>query len=233
MTPTIAPKRRKPEPPPHGEVRRYNYWKCRCDDCREAKRIHDKRQRERRATSAFVDATGTIRRVRGLVAIGYSYTDLGARLGTRPEFVAYLAYGNTGPRGILCRTADTIRDLCNVVRDEGPPTGRGAAYARTVGRRHGWAPLHAWDNIDDPAERPAVSGPVDDEYDEVLVKKAMAGGARWGQLYPADRLETVRRLRARNVGSGTIARLLDMSSSTIHDYLVKHAAELAESGVAA
>jgi hypothetical protein len=188
--------RHRNQPPPHGEVRRYRYWKCRCNLCREAERIHAKRWREHRAQPGYVNPAGTARRIRGLHAIGFTFTDIAAELGTRPEWPAQLAHHHTAPQRVLRRTADKVdavtERLLTQLRVEGPPTGQAATAARNTATRHGWHPIHAWDDIDDPDEQP-YTGPTRRELhlnhtvDRVKLDQVNTGHATWGDLSRAER----------------------------------------------
>jgi hypothetical protein len=207
------PPRRRGTPPPHGDDRRYRYWNCRCDACREAGRLYSKRHRERRAAHRFTDATATVRRVRALVAAGHCFAVLGQLLNTRPEWPAHLAYGHTGPRGVLTRTDETIRALYEHLIDQPPPHGRAATYARTVARRRGWHPPNAWDDttIGDPDAQPYDW--CADLVDDVAVEMALAGGGTV-TLNRAEREQAMRVGLARGLPATVIGRRIGISGST-------------------
>lgn len=59
----------------------YRYYGCRCSECREAHRLHNKRHREHRQPPALVDAAWTQRRIRALLASGWSGTDVARAAG--------------------------------------------------------------------------------------------------------------------------------------------------------
>lgn len=216
---------RKP-PPPHGDHRRYKYWACRCAPCREASRIYCKRQREGRLTSAYTNPTGSVRRIQGLVAYGYSYIDLGAALGTAAEWPSWLANGRVGPRGVLARTAAQITEACAQLMQLPPPAGRRAAYARTVARRNGWFPLAAWDEIDDPAAVPNLGGSGDGIIDDEAVRRVVAGTLPFTALREGERVA----LFQGPVGEWTYSRAskhLRMSSVTIDRWRARAAEQVA------
>lgn len=166
---------RRGTPPPHGERRRYAYWGCRCPGCREANRLYDKRHREGRAAPLFTDSVGTERRTQALVAAGWGYAAVAARMGCRPEWVRQLTRIDRS-RGVLTRTADQVRWVYDELTALPPPTGRSATYARTVAARYGWLPPLAWDDnaIDDPAAQPATGG-TGQVVDEVAIARALRG----------------------------------------------------------
>lgn len=201
---------RRGTPPPHGCRRRYAYWRCRCPLCREAERVYAKRHREQRAESEFVDPTGTVRRIRGLVALGYAYTVIGAHLGTTDSWICQLARAN-GSRGVLRRTADEVEALCRRLVELPPPTGRNATYARTVARKHGWHSFAVWDDIDDPDAQPNLGGDGDDICDEVVVRRALAGQMPFSQLRPPERIAVYHQLVAEGAGPAAIRRRLNIN----------------------
>lgn len=64
-----------------GTVVGYRYDGCRCSECREAHRVSNKRRREHRQPPALVDAAGTHRRIRALLACGWTGTGIARRAG--------------------------------------------------------------------------------------------------------------------------------------------------------
>lgn len=155
------------------------------------------------ADGAKIDATGTRRRLQGLVAIGYSQSYLARRLGIHP--------GNFGTmfhhRGqVVVATARAVADLY----DELSMTPRQAVDQRTkisISRaknqaaRSMWLPPLAWDDdtIDDPAAQPEVGFEVartKADVDEVAVQRFIDGDLPPSMLTTADRREVVARWQA-------------------------------------
>lgn len=132
----------------HGTSAAYRYG-CRCPHARECKRIEDKRRLHGRYVSPLVDGTGTARRVRALVAIGWPYTQIAARLGCSWQAVQHLAL-RTSPavqHRTYRRVAVLYRDLSGV---PGP-----SASSRRRAVVKGWSTPIAWGrDIDDPAAQP-------------------------------------------------------------------------------
>lgn len=127
------------------------------------------------ADGAVIDSTGTTRRIRALVALGWSQSKLAARLGMeRSEFV--LAQGN---RDVTVRTAKAVIALYDELSMTLPPAidprHQGAATrARTYAAARGWLPPLALDDdrLDDPTYKPeslAVETDDQDLEDEHLV----------------------------------------------------------------
>lgn len=105
------------------------------------------------APKAFIDATGTRRRIQALVAVGWSQAKLAARLGVS---------SNTVHRGhhqahVEAATATAVRDLYGQLWNTQPPETtayerRSARLSRTRAQTNGWPTPMAWDDdtIDDP-----------------------------------------------------------------------------------
>jgi transcriptional regulator with XRE-family HTH domain len=100
------------------------------------------------ANGAYIDITGTTRRLQALVAIGYTQSELAARLGITPGNATDLFHG----RGkALVATAKRVADLFAELAMTPGPSPR----ARTYAAKRGWAAPLAWDdNIDDPDAKP-------------------------------------------------------------------------------
>lgn len=105
------------------------------------------------APNARVPAVGTARRIRALVAIGWSLTELAAGIGWTLANLCNLI--SCRPDGVAVRTAQLVAVLyerLSMTPSVGPLSGR----ARAMARRKGWVPPLAWNEgaIDDPAARP-------------------------------------------------------------------------------
>lgn len=109
------------------------------------------------ASGALVDATGSVRRVRALMVLGWSQSQLARHLGMQPLSVSQLLRRQTIRRA----TADRVRGVYDDLWDKPPPCDTpqartAAARARRYAAVRGWAPPAAWDDdrIDDPRGRP-------------------------------------------------------------------------------
>jgi hypothetical protein len=101
------------------------------------------------------DGTGTTRRLQALVAIGYTQTELAARLAIHTQYLWVLT--NRPSAQVSQKTYSAVRSLFAALWAhpvEGPPGRRG----RSLARKHGWVGPLAWDDIDDPSETPNVHG---------------------------------------------------------------------------
>lgn len=107
-----------------------------------------------------VDATGSHRRIRALVAAGWPQAQLADRLGMQRS-----NFGKTmRSERVLASTERAVRNLYDQLwradpRDHGV-TPQGCSRARNYARTQQWAPVGAWDDdtIDDPAAAPDWTG---------------------------------------------------------------------------
>ena len=105
----------------------------------------------------WIDATGTTRRLRALVALGWTQLDRAERYGASDQYLSLLTRGDRHPK-VHIDTANRVRtmyeQLCMTVPAHRPAWvhDRQRRYAA----RRGWAPPLAWDgdDIDNPQARP-------------------------------------------------------------------------------
>lgn len=128
------------------------------------------------APSTPVDATGTLRRLRALVAVGWPQSELAWRLGWRDGNFSSLILGRR-PH-VLQRTADEVRALYDELWDVAPPA-ESAGRARRRAAAAGWTGPLSWDDetIDDPAARPDVGRRAADVLDLDEVDHLAEAGA--------------------------------------------------------
>lgn len=108
------------------------------------------------ADGALVDATGSARRLRALIAVGWSGSKLADRLGmTVANFWTALGYEQ-----VTARRARAVRALYDELWDLPPVevdhrSRQSASRARNMAARNGWPPPMAWDDehIDDRTAR--------------------------------------------------------------------------------
>lgn len=111
---------------------------------------------------AYVDATGSARRLQALAINGWPTRNLAKQLGHKdPATVQHIANGKTPT--IRLRTKDGIRDLYNQLWDQPGPSKRTADIAKA----RGWLPALAWD--DDLIDRP-------DHQPEDVRRRGVSGG---------------------------------------------------------
>lgn len=88
------------------------------------------------------DATGTTRRVRALVALGWPMPELSARAGFNPGHLHQV----TLRRSVTAETRERVRALYGQLWNTAGPSATSAARAKAAG----WAPPAAWDDDDGP-----------------------------------------------------------------------------------
>lgn len=108
------------------------------------------------ADTRDVDATGTIRRLRALVAIGWPIDQLAPQVGIFPTALGNIARGELAH--VRATTADTVAlHYQHLVRRPGPSN-----RSRILARKKGWHGPAAWDDIDNPDEQPDLDPPADE-----------------------------------------------------------------------
>lgn len=117
------------------------------------------------APKTVIDASGTVRRLRALVARGWSQAKLGERLGITPQNFTVMM----NAARVTARTARAVRDLYDELWDQAPPENTrhlkiAASRARNTAQARGWLPPAAWD--DDLIDLP------DAELAEELARRA-------------------------------------------------------------
>lgn len=140
--------------------------------------------------SRLIDATGTIRRVRALFAMGHTKKAISAASGveqsTLTEFI------NAHSTVVTVHTADRVK---SALRTLGGTRGTSARSLNRA-RLNGWAPPAAWDDetIDDPAAVPD-----------------------WGETVPAyvAHVENLRELEAQGYNREQIAARLGVTRDTL------------------
>lgn len=162
--------------------------------------------------AAFVEPSGTVRRLRALVAIGYTETELSAHLGMLMGNFSPLIHGRR-PR-VTAATYAATRALFDQLWNQ-PLTGAKADRARRLARRNGWFGPLAWDDIDDPGEQPNAQGPAADGplIDEMAIDLALSGVEV--KLSSAERRVAVQRLHAERWSDGRIAETIGANARTV------------------
>lgn len=145
-------------PPDHRHAETGTCWSqhgCRCDPCgvRERARVSSA-YRFKRATSSEdrnVPAFGVIRRLEALAVLGWSTLDIAKRAGLSKAHMQQVRAGKyeTVKLSTLHRIDKEYRALMWTHCDT-----NGAKWTRAHAARAGFAPPAAWDDIDNPRERP-------------------------------------------------------------------------------
>lgn len=122
-----------------------------------------------------IDATGTKRRLRALMALGWTGPQIDAALGRARTFTANLLCGSPRVNRVTADLVATVYERMSMRLPDDEPTPNRQLITRTrnQARRKGWAPPLAWDDIDNPDEEPSTPDPV--MVDEVVVARVLAG----------------------------------------------------------
>lgn len=108
------------------------------------------------ADGALVPNVGTLRRLRALIALGYTNERIAAEMGMpRDHFTRLLDGSRTR---CLAGTARRAADVFARLEETEPPDTHAARRARTRAQRRGWLPPIVWnpDTIDDADAQPEV-----------------------------------------------------------------------------
>jgi hypothetical protein len=147
-----------------------------------------------------VDSTGTVRRVRALVAIGWPIAHLATQFGLYPTALGNIARGEL--QHVRATTADTIAlHYQHLARTPGP-----SQRARNEARSKGWHGPLAWDGaaIDNPAAEPETeTGELELKRDELA----------------ALRRAEIEHLASYNLGIHEIGARLGMAPGYVRDIL--------------
>lgn len=141
-----------------------------CPVAPETNRVYRKRIREERHHVARMSPVGASRRLQGLVANGHPIAALARELGTNERSI----YRWMGGHARIHRTRHNAIVALASALAEVPGTSR---RARTIAHRHGWVPLAAWDDIDDPNETPKTRSAAHVRDGRVLIGRVLAGVA--------------------------------------------------------
>jgi hypothetical protein len=135
----------------HGTAAAYSRG-CRCPAATRAATLRRKRWQldTQQGRPHTIPSVGTVRRIRALMAIGWSKHAIGAHMGVSKNAVAQLL----DRQRVTVRLATDVDRLYQELAHRPGP----AKITATKTRLAGWAPPLAWDedDIDDPAARPAV-----------------------------------------------------------------------------
>jgi hypothetical protein len=181
---------------------------CRCAEALAA--MAEVRRRLRNAhvlgVPMVVPSLGSQRRIRALMALGWTEKLIGAQVG---HVTASTVRGVLMNETVTARTAQRIAEVYERLSMRHGPSAR----TRALARNRGWLPPLAWDSIDDPDERPVLS----DEcvsVDMVAVQRRISGD-RSVTLRLAERTVAYRMLYDRGLLDAEIARLAGCDSETI------------------
>lgn len=166
-----------PDDPRHGTTPGYHAG-CRCIACRRAIGRYEKHTKYRRVAGITwaIPAQGAQRRVKALMALGWTGTDIAAAAGwDNRNYVMRVIHGQKGKpcRYIERKTHAAIADAYDRLCMTLPPHTPARARTRSLARKKGYAPPLAWDDIDTDPE-PQYGG-QDTDIDPVVVMRLLEG----------------------------------------------------------
>lgn len=152
-----------------------------------------------------VDSLGTTRRLRALYALGWTSTEISARLDVSAARVSHLIAGRQSK--VHHTTAARVDALYNALSMTVPQDAEHltAHQVRVHDRQRrqsaakGWAPPLAWDDIDDPDEAPTA----------------------WA-YQPSARADRLAELLERGAGLYEVLRDLDLTRDTFNTWCTRH-----------
>jgi hypothetical protein len=159
----------------------------------------------------YVDATGTTRRIRALIAIGYPISHIAEALGIWSASTARIARGELAQ--VTVPTAKATVALYSELRWRPGPS----QDARNRALRDGWYGPLAWDDIDDIAAEPDIEG---------------AGYQAPDPRRNPQRSEEIRHLASFGYSADSIAKQVGLSVKDVKTRLGKIRAEKAKAAAA-
>lgn len=102
----------------------------------------------------LIDATGTKRRLQGLMCLGYSLTEIGRRVGMTQQSLSNLMHER---KHVYRETRDKIAAVCDELCMT-PNVSRTAVRTRIDAERRGYPSLLSWDDIDNDPWPVGVKG---------------------------------------------------------------------------
>lgn len=167
--------------PQHGTVSAYRNFNCRCPDALKANRNDRKFRSVGLVPPAKVNSIGTARRLRALACLGWPLRELAERLGVHTSRVEHL---RSQKYPVVSRhTHAAVAALYGALEYTDGGDTRAARHAVRVG----WSPPAAWDDIDNPDEKPlhqlgnSGEDSVNDEYVDLheLLAGRLPGSRSW------------------------------------------------------
>jgi hypothetical protein len=178
---------------------------------------HEKGSRLRRIQGITwaIPATGAQRRIRALIRLGWTSTDIAQAAGwSHRNAVLRILNGQHGRpcRWVERKTYYAISEVYERMSMELPPMNSYRARSRTIAASKGWPPPLAWDDIDDPNERPDLGG-HDTAPDLIAVQRFVDGEEI--TLSRSERVEAVRLMAKRGIPDTEAGRRLGISDRTV------------------
>lgn len=156
---------------------------------------------------------GMTRRMQALAAIGYSSARLEQETGITRD--ALKTIRNREPQYVHDTTRTALTAAYERLSTQPLPPSRSSTRARNTAAANHWPSPMAWDNIDDPDERPNL-GKVSSSHesvDDVVVDRRLEG-IKERNLTKAETQEVIRRARLRGINTDALRIKADRYKET-------------------
>lgn len=171
---------------------------------------------EAMAPGAVIPARGVQRRLRALVAAGWTQSAIAAELGHRVQAVGALIWT---AQQVMVKThrsvAEVFERLSGMPAPREGTARRGFEYSVALGRRERWAPPLAWDDIDNDPRPVRVERVSRLEFVDELVVELTCNGHRPRRLSHAELRLVIRVLHSRQFGDPLIAERAGISDREV------------------
>ncbi len=178
----------KADDPRHGTRFGYRDDRCKCNLCKKAVALNHNLYKLRRAANGgrplLISKVGAVRRLQALMTLGWPRRVLAEEAGYKGDVFSLVLNGRRQTLTLAThqRIADLYERLCMT---PGP-----SSSTRIRAAKKGWAPPLAWNDIDDPCERPMGQvrghGNREDLLDEAVVHRVLNGQPRPRKLTRAQ-----------------------------------------------
>lgn len=136
----------------------------------------------------LVSGLATSRRLQALARLGWCFTDIGAEIGVSGQLISKWA----GTATINYRATLLIKDVYERLSMALPPDDAITTRQRRLAESKMWPPPLAWDNIDDPNEKPKNNTTGIRGVDWVQVKAATSGELAYWKLGKTEKKAALR-----------------------------------------
>jgi len=185
---------------------------------------------------AYCDATGSVRRIDALRAVGFPLTFIAEQMGRQPQNIRYIRHGM---RGIHPATRDRIAEVYDKLSFSHPREfGFSESVIKrmlTIARKEGFPPPGCWDadTIDDPDAFPEWTGACGTVHGRQVhmrekipmcdpCRKAHAERAAELKEYTFDHARLVELMDRKHMSLAQMAEVLGMKPDTVSSFRTGH-----------
>ncbi|MGC4174317.1 hypothetical protein [Demequina sp.] len=171
-----------------------------------------------------VNSIGTVRRLRALIALGWSQAGLAVRAGMSSRTVWLLVRHPELCPDVTLATRARVVELYDELSMKIPPESRHKTVAVRLARAAGWVPPLAWDDedLDDPEGHPAEITPDDIvDVDMVAVRRVIDGGG-FARLTRAEIDAAITYGYSQGLSSRQVAERLHMTQTNVEKRSGRH-----------